>query len=325
MNSLTEIAHAIDHAENVLICGHVLPDGDSLGSMLALGLILEKRGKKVTMGGIDRVPAIYRFLPGVERYVEGEPPAGEYDTFIVIDCSVPERLGNGYYDLLSNGMVVINLDHHAGSKSFGTYMYIDPKAAAVGEIIFDLFNIMKADISLDAAICLYTAIVTDTGSFQYESMKPDTHRRVAKLLELGVPAAHINQELYEEKPKAVLDLLGMALGTLALSPCGRVCWMTVTRELLKNSGAEDEHTEGLVNYARSIRGVQVGILFRETDEGDLKISFRSKGCVDVNRLSAMFGGGGHPRAAGCVISGNLADIKEKVVNAAVLAAGGTNK
>ncbi|NLI11969.1 DHH family phosphoesterase [Pelotomaculum propionicicum] len=324
MNNLADIALAIDRADSVLICGHVLPDGDSLGSMLALGLALEKLGKKVTMGGADRVPAIYGFLPGVDRYVEGAPPAGEYDTFIVLDCSVPERLGKGYQEMLSSGVVVINLDHHAGSKSFGTYRYIDPAAAAVGEIIFDLFNLMKVDISLESAICLYTAIVTDTGSFQYENMQPDTHRRVAELLELGVPAAQINQELYEEKPKAVLDLLGLALGTLSLSPCGRVCWMTVTRKLLNISGAEDEHTEGLVNYARSIRGVQVGILFRETEGGDFKISFRSKGTVDVNRLSAMFGGGGHPRASGCVMSGNLADIQEKIVSAAVLAAGGIN-
>jgi phosphoesterase RecJ-like protein len=324
MNNLADIAQAIDQADNVLICGHVMPDGDSLGSMLALGLVLEKLGKKVTMGGADRAPAIYEFLPGVDRYVAGGPPAGEYDTFIVLDCSVPERLGSGYQELLSSGMVVINLDHHAGSKSFGTYRYIDPSAAAVGEIVFDLFNIMKVDIPIEAAICLYTAIVTDTGSFQYENMRPNTHRRVAILLEIGVPAAQINQVLYEEKPRAVLDLLGLALNTISLSPCGKVCWMTVTRKLLSSAGAEDEHTEGLVNYARSIRGVQVGILFRETEDGDFKISFRSKGIVDANRLAAMFDGGGHPRAAGCVMRGNLAEIQGKVVNEAVLAAGGIN-
>lgn len=325
MNDLTDIAVAIDQANSVLICGHVMPDGDSLGSMLALGLVLEKLGKKVTMGGADPAPALYGFLPGIDRYVAGGPPAGEYDTFIVLDCSVPERLGSGYQELLSSGMVIINLDHHAGSRFFGTYRYIDPAAAAVGEIIFDLFKIMGADIFLEAAICLYTAIVTDTGSFQYENMRPNTHRRVAELLEIGVPAAWINQELYEEKPRAALDLLGLALGTLSLSSCGKVCWMTVTRKLLRISGAEDEHTEGLVNYARAVRGVQVGLLFRETEDGDFKISFRSKGIVDANRLAATFGGGGHPRAAGCVMRGHLAEMQEKVVNAAVLAAGGMNQ
>lgn len=324
MNNLADIALAIDHAEHVLICGHVLPDGDSLGSMLALGLVLEKLGKRVTMGGADRAPSIYGFLPGVDRYVAGGPPAGAYDTFIVLDCSVPERLGSGYQELLSSGMVVINLDHHTGSRSFGTYRYIDPAAGAVGEIILDLFDLMKVDIPIEAAICLYTAIVTDTGSFQYENTRPHTHRRVAKLLEIGVPAAQINQKLYEEKPKVVLDLLGLALGTLSLSPCGKVCWMTVTRKLLSSAEAEDEHTEGLVNYARSIKGVQIGILFREIEDGDFKISFRTKGIVDANRLAAMFDGGGHQRAAGCVMRGNLAEIQGEVVKAAVLAAGGIN-
>lgn len=324
MNNLADIAVAIDRAERVLVCGHVMPDGDSLGSMLALGLALEKRGKKVTMAGTDPAPAIYDFLPGIERYMVGGPPEGKFDTFIVLDCSAPERLGNGYQELLSSNIVVINLDHHTGSKHFGKYRYVDPKAAAVGEIIFDLFNVMKVNITPEAAICLYTAIVTDTGSFQYDNITPDTHRRVAKLLELGVPAAQINLRLYEEKPKAALDLLGSALGTLSLSQCGKVCWMTVTRQLLRSSGAEDEHTEGLVNYTRSIRGVQVGLLFREIEDGGFKISFRSKNAVDVNRLAALFGGGGHPRAAGCIMQGSLNEIQEKVVNAAILAAGGTN-
>lgn len=322
MNRLADIAMAIQRAKRVLLCGHIMPDGDSLGSVLALGLTLEELGKKVTMAGPDPVPAIYHFLPGSERFLVGGPPEGIYDTLIVLDCSVPERLGKGYQDLLSRDTVIVNIDHHAGSTPFGTYRYIDPQAAAVGEIIFDLLHFMQVSITLETAICLYTAIITDTGSFQYDNTKPDTHRRVARLLEIGVPAAQVNIRLYEERPRAALLLLGAVLNTLSVSPCEKVCWMTVNRDILRDTGAGDEHTDSLVNYTRSIRGVQVGLLFRELSDGKYKISFRSKDTVDVNRLAALFGGGGHPRAAGCVMQGDLGEIQEKIVAASVKAVGG---
>ncbi len=322
MNSLADIAVVLRRAESVLICGHIMPDGDCLGSVLAMGLMLESLGKKVTMAGPDPVPEPYHFLPGVERFLVGETPDVEYDMLIVLDCSVPERLGRGYHELVTGDVVVVNIDHHASSTSFGTYRYIDPLAAAVGEIIFDLFKLMAVDISLEVAICLYTAIITDTGSFQYDSTTPHTHRRVADLLELGVPVAEINTRLYEEKSKSALLLLGAALDTLSISPQGKVCWMTVTREILSDTGAKDEHTDGLVNYARSIRGIEIGMLFHELSDGNYKISFRSKGAASVNRLAALFGGGGHKCAAGCVMQGELEDIRKKVVAEAILAAGG---
>lgn len=323
MSSLADIAAALKRAENVLICGHVMPDGDCLGSVFALGLVLERMGKKVTMAGPDPVPAIYDFLPGVERFLVGEPPEDRYDTLVVLDCSVPERLGKGYQDMVYRDMVVINIDHHASSKSFGTYRYIDPQAAAAGEIIFDLFDLMNIEIDLEVAICLYTAIFTDTGSFRYDNVKPDTHYRVAKLLEIGVPASLINIKINEEKPKEAVLLIGAAISTLSVSPCGKVCWMTVTRDILRDTGAGDEHVEGLINYAKCVRGVEVGLLFHEMADGRYKISFRSKGAVNVDQLAALFGGGGHQRAAGCVMQGELRRLKEKIIEAAVSASQGS--
>ncbi len=326
MNSLADIGEAVKKSNRVLLCGHVMPDGDCLGSVLALGLTLEKMGKKVTMAGPDPVPETYHFLPGLDRFFAGDPPEYEYDTFVVLDCSVPERLGKGYQDLLKKDLTVIYIDHHEGSQPFGDYRYTDTKAAAVGEIIFDLLNVMGTEITIEAAVNLYTAICTDTGSFQYDNTTPGTHRRVAMLLEMGVPATQINIHLYEEKPLAALHILGAALNTLTTSNCGRVCWMTITREILCKAGALDEHTDGLVNYARSIKGVQVGLLFREISENHFKISFRSKNSVDVNKLANLFGGGGHPRAAGCTIKGNLKNVQEQIVQAAIKAAwsGGTD-
>jgi phosphoesterase RecJ-like protein len=323
MNNLADIARALEKADNILVCGHVMPDGDSLGSVLAMGITLENMGKKVTMAGPDPVPEIYYFLPGIERYRVGLPPDGVFNTLVILDCSVPERLGDGFSELLSAGeMDVVILDHHASSSCFGKYRYVDPAASAVGEIIFDLIHEMGLEITLDVAVCLYTAIVTDTGSFQYDNTTPGTLRRVAKLMEIGVPAAQVNIRIYEEKPKAVFKLLCSALSTLNTSPCGKVSWMTVTRETLKQSGAEDEHTEGLVSYTKSIKGVEVGLLFREVEEGCYKISFRSKETVDVNRLAAQFGGGGHPHASGSMVWGELEEIKEKVVSAAIQAVRG---
>ncbi|OPX86228.1 MAG: Bifunctional oligoribonuclease and PAP phosphatase NrnA [Pelotomaculum sp. PtaB.Bin104] len=323
MSSLEDIARAISSAKRLLICGHIMPDGDCLGSVLALGTALEQIDKQVIMAGPDPVPQIYGFLPNIENFRVGEPPENSYDTLIALDCSVPKRLGSGYCDLpAKDHLTVINIDHHVGSDSFGRYRYIDPRAAAVGEIIFDLLELMGIKITLETAICLYTAIATDTGSFQYESTSPATHRRVARLLEAGVPVARINVNLYEEKARASSFLLGAALNTLSFSACGKVAWMTVTRELLRSLDAGDELTEGLVNYARGVRGVEVGLLFHELADGRIKISLRSKEAVDVRRLAALFGGGGHPRASGCEVTGDLAKIQAEVVAAAVSAAGG---
>lgn len=319
MTNLTDIADAIRRSKSLLICGHIMPDGDCLGSVLALGLSLEATGKKVVMAGPDPIPAIYEFLPGADRFQAGPPPDGAYDTFIALDCSVPGRLGKDYQEFLARKIVSINIDHHAGPGIMGTYCYIDTTAAAVGEIIFDLLKSMQVNISSEVVINLYTAIVTDTGSFQYDNVTPGTHRRVAELLELGVPGAKINVALHEEKPKAALVLLREALHTLTTTPCGKVCSMTVTRKMLKSTGAVDEHTEGLVSYCRSLKGVEVGLLFREILDGTYKVSLRSKHIVDVNKLAAQFGGGGHPRAAGCVLMGELREIQDKVTRAAVLA------
>lgn len=321
MTNLPDIAAAIRRSKSILICGHIMPDGDCLGSILALGLSLEAMGKKVVMAGPDPIPALYEFLPGAGRFQTGAPPDIDYDTFIILDCSVPERLGRGYQELLTQQKVIINIDHHAGSGIKGTYSYIDTGAAAVGEIILDLLKFMQINISFEAAINLYTAIATDTGSFQYDNVTPGTHRRAAELLELGVPGFQINVALHEEKPKAALILLREALHTLTMSPCGKVCWMMVTIEMLKKTGAVDEHTEGLINYCRSIKGVEVGLLFREVLEGTYRVSLRSKN-IDVNKLAAQFGGGGHTKAAGCVLKGDLKEIQDRVTREVVLATSG---
>ncbi|MBE0467116.1 MAG: bifunctional oligoribonuclease/PAP phosphatase NrnA [Candidatus Desulforudis sp.] len=315
--SLPAIAAELRRVKNPLLVGHVMPDGDSVGSTLALGLLLEKLGIAATMLSQDPVPAAYRFLPGVDRIHIGVVPDMSFDCVVLLDCSVPERVGEAVQPLLSRpGVKVLNIDHHVSALPFADYNYIDPSAAAVGEIIFDLATLLGVDLTPDIAACLYTAIVTDTGSFRYENTSAGTHRRVARLIENGLEVGSINTQIYDEKPLAAVKLLHLVLETLTLSECGRIAWLKLTTAMEEQCGAGRVEAEDLINYARVIQGVEVGILFREMPEGQVKVGFRSKRMVDVSVLASKFGGGGHPRAAGCMFEGKLADAVILVIAAA---------
>ncbi|MBM7854441.1 phosphoesterase RecJ-like protein [Desulfohalotomaculum tongense] len=315
-NNLAGVAGVLTSANSVILSGHVMPDGDSIGSTIALGLALEKMGKKVTLSSPHAVPEMYRFLPGAHRVHQGLPE-GEYDVFVVLDCSVPDRLGDRLQKLLDKDITVVNIDHHQTKETFAHVNYIDPKAAATGEIIYDLLVEMGVDLDLDIATNLYTAIVTDTGAFKYEGTTANTHRKAAALLECGVPGSRICKLLYDEKPIEVLKVLQAALPTLSISPCGKVAWISFDWQSRQRVGARDEHTDELVDYPRKIKGVEVAMLFREISPGSVKVSMRSNYYVDVNKLAAQFDGGGHKRAAGCLIQGEFNAVKERVIEAAI--------
>lgn len=318
MSSLQEISEVITRSPRLLICGHIVPDGDSLGSVAALGLTLEGMGKKVVMGSPDPIPEALTFLPGADRFVIGcdNLHHEDFDAFVVLDCSVPKRLGS-FRKFLENDLVIVNIDHHVSSESFAHYNYLDAGAAATGEIMTDLIDIMGIDINKDVATCLYVAMVTDTGSFQYENTSSGTLRKAARLMDTGIQSSSINVRLYEEKPIQNIQMMGAALEKLEISPCGRVAWSVVERDMLDRFSAKDEHTDGLINFLRTIKGVEVAMLFREIERGKYKIGFRSKGEVNVNLLASKFGGGGHIRASGCILTGNLQKITRDVVGEAV--------
>ena len=314
MSSLQEIAdHLVKDASRVLISGHIFPDGDCLGSVAALGIILEKMGKFVVMASPDPLPENLLFLPGADRFCTDLSLEGDFDTFVILDCSVPERLGNLRH-YLDQDLCVIGIDHHPNTEGFAHYTYFDPRAAATGEILIDLMDRMGAGLDRDVATCLYVAITTDTGSFQYENTSPETFRKAARLLETGIPAAAINIQLFDEKPLPTVQLLGAALERMKISSGGKVAWMVVEKQLLEKFSARDEHTEGLVNFIRAIKGVEVAILILELMKDKYKISFRSKAEVDVNRLAARLGGGGHARASGSIMYGEQQQVVESVLN-----------
>lgn len=317
--SLSKVAECLQQAKRVVISGHVMPDGDCLGSVAALGLSLEVLGKTVTLASPEPLPELYRFLPAADRFLIGSGAlSGDYDTFVVLDCSVPDRLGP-LRELLERNLMIVSIDHHASSYDFGSCTYIDTGAAATGEIIMDLLDLLGVSPRQEVAVCLYTAIATDTGSFRYQNTTPMTHRRVARLMELGIDVARLNVLLYDQKSLLHLRVLQAALQTLDLSPCGRVAWMSISRETLDSLGALEEHTDGLIDYVRSLKGVEVALFFREMVPGRWKVGLRSKGEVDVQRVAALFHGGGHVRAAGAVLEGEGDRIIKEVV-AAVLSA-----
>ncbi|MDA8233959.1 MAG: bifunctional oligoribonuclease/PAP phosphatase NrnA [Clostridia bacterium] len=315
MSSCQEVISALGKYDEIAVVCHVNPDGDCVGSMLGMGLILQAMGKKVTFISSDVIPGAYSFLPG-SQHIKGVDNLGGQQAVVFVDCTDPDRAGEQVARSVSGIPCIINIDHHVSNRQFGHLNLVDPEAAATGEIIYRLAKEIPLPLTKEIALCLYTAIVMDTGSFRYENTTGTTHRIAAELVDTGLNVFDINRNLYEDVPLTNLKVIQLGLAGLKTSSCGRVAWITLREEDMRKIDAGDEHIDGLINYTRMIKGVEVGILFRETGEGLIKISFRSKDRVDVNRLAGEFGGGGHPRASGCRIATSLAQAEEQVVAAA---------
>lgn len=313
---LTAIEKTLRQNEHFLLISHVNPDGDTLGSMLALALALETMGKDVIRYSPGGVPDCYRFLPGAERVVRSLPDRLP-PCAIAIDCGDLNRAGD-FAERSTEAGTLINIDHHPSNSGFGRINWIDPLAAAVGMMLYTLFKRMGVELTRDLAVCLYTAVITDTGSFRYSNTSPKVHEVTAELLKTGICPHEIAEEVFEKKPLSAVRLLQEALQTLEISEQGDVAWLTVTDEMIRRTGVDRLETEGLINYPRSIKGVEVALLFTEQAEG-VKVGFRSKRFVDVQKIARQFGGGGHVRAAGCLIRKSLGEVRNEVLNT-VLAA-----
>ncbi|PKM83586.1 MAG: bifunctional oligoribonuclease/PAP phosphatase NrnA [Firmicutes bacterium HGW-Firmicutes-13] len=312
---LEKIANLLRKENNYLIASHLNPDGDSVGSLLALGMALMGMGKKVTLTTIDPVPLKYRFLPGTDFIKEWkEVNSQEFNYLVVLDCSDLSRLEPLSRDLFVRERM-INIDHHVTNEFFAEYSYVNPRAGSVGEIIFQLLEQMKLKITYDMALCLYVAVCTDTGSFRYSNTSAGTHRTAARLLELGVEPSYMTEKIYENVTKEGILLIREALNTLSFDYGDKIAHITITNVIMNRTGAREEDTEGIVNYTRNIQGVEIGILFREICEWKTRVGFRSRN-IDVSKLAGMFNGGGHPRAAGCQVNKDLPEAKREVLKKA---------
>lgn len=305
----------IGEANRILFFLHVSPDGDSIGSTLAMVRALRHAGKQVIGVGVDPIPRIYHFLPGWDTlFVPWNEVEGEWDLACFLDCGDLERVGDGM-PVVKKAKRTLNVDHHTTNGAYGEYNYLDFSAAAVGELAFLLLRELGLPIDPQIATCLYTSIVADTGGFKYDSTGPRTHRIAAELLEAGVKPYEVASSIFENESMARLALLSQALATLQVDPGGKIAWIHVTREMLDRTGAGHEDVEGLVNYARSVSGVEVGLIFREAPDGKIRVGMRSRRMVDVGEIAKRFGGGGHARASGCGLAASLDEAQIKVLNA----------
>ena len=311
MSDLAEIILELQRCDTILISVHKSPDGDALGSQLALMRALEKLNKSVTAHNLDPVPEIYRFLPGSVKIKTGSPAEGRYDALVVLD-SEPNR--TGLFDGSYPSDTLIDIDHHITNELEWKLSWLDPDASATGEMVYRLIKGLGVTIDRDIALCLYTAIFADTGSFRYSNTSPASMRISAELIEAGADPWLVTENVYESYAYRRLKLLGNVLADLERSEDGRIAWVAVTSNLYQLTGSTAEDTENFVNFVRSVKGVEVAVLFRQTAAAQYKISMRSKGRVDLSGLARSLGGGGHKNAAGCVLSGTLEEVKKKVIS-----------
>jgi phosphoesterase RecJ-like protein len=308
---LPKIVTALKESASVAILSHVRPEGDTLGSALGCHLALRSVGKEVATFNPDPVPKNLRALPGAAEVTRMDRLPRPFDCYLVLDATDPSRVG-GLLNGVPPGSLVINIDHHVSNNRFGTYNWVDPEAAATGEMVYYLIDEMGIPLSREVATNLFVAILTDTGSFHYANTTPRALRVAATLIDAGAVPHEVAELLFDQRELEELRLLGMLLTRMQLSPDGAVAWIEVTRDIMDRETVARDMLEDLINYPRSLKGVKVALLFREEGEEGVRISLRSKGKVDVAAVARAFQGGGHRNAAGCTVAGSLPEVRERV-------------
>jgi phosphoesterase RecJ-like protein len=293
----SQIIEALHKANNVLLVSHVFPDGDALGSQLALAEILESLGMESYCYCQETVSAMYEFLPGSEKIKNELPGITQFDAAVAVDCGDRFRLGQAMDTLLQIHPFIV-IDHHAGHREFGDIGWVEADRSSTAEMIFDLALALNADVTYNAAYCLYTAIVSDSGSFKYDSTSAYTFQVASHLLNRGVIPSEVAGKLFDNYSANRLRLLEKVLGSLELYANGQIAIISATGEMFEASGAKREDTEEFINLPRALRSVKVAAFLKETPEGFIKVSLRAKGECDVSQVALKYGGGGHRNAAG---------------------------
>lgn len=315
------IVHLIKNSRRVLVATHTHPDGDAIGSLVALGLALKALNKNMLWYNESPIPAVYRFLPAVNRIVGYVDLPGSFDTAVVLDCGDLARIGKRA-DALAALPVVINIDHHVTNTGFGTARFVDTGACATAEIVYRLIGQLGVPVSPEMAVAIYTGILTDTGSFRFSNTNQASFEICQEMVGIGVNPYHVAQRVYGTYSLGRIKLLNLALDSIEISRNGKLSLMTLTREMLFETGTHPEDADGLINYARRIQDVKVAALIQEYFAGwdevspPFHVSLRSDGSVDVAAIAKRFGGGGHLNAAGFSLTSSLADIKSQLYSLA---------
>ena len=284
----------IKESKNIVLAAHINPDGDALGSSLSLYPILKKMGKNVKVFNVTKpLPMYLDFLPNFDKVTDKLPK--NYDLLISFDCGSFDRLG-----IEEKPPFLINIDHHISNTKYGDINIIDPKAASSSQVVYNMLKANNIEIPSESAVCIYTALVTDTGSFRYESVNDKVFEMAAELVKCGVKPDFVAKMLFQRDRLSRLRLLAKAYDTIELCCEGKVAFVEVTKEMMEITGAIKDDTDTIVNSVRAIASVEVACMLREDDDG-IKISLRSKNYADVSKIAVKYGGGGHIRAAGATI------------------------
>lgn len=315
--SARRVAEVLHAATRVLVLGHAGADGDVCGSSLGLAAALRELGKDVVVYNQERYPDAWRWLPGGSAVVTALGAKERFDCTVVVDAARPDRLGRDFPPPARRGTFVW-IDHHKIDPAPGDVSYVDPTAAAVGEQVAAVLDVMGHALSLDVAQCLYASLLADTGGFRYGNTSARAFRLAARLVEVGVDPWQMTERVYESQDAARMRLLGKVLSSMWLSPCGRAGLVEVRAHDMSHFGARDEHVQGLVNHVRGIKGVEIAVLLRELPDGTAVV-LRSRGNIAAGPIAAALGGRGHKNAATFTVEGDLASTRKRVVEV-VLAA-----
>jgi len=304
---LQQIVDAIRGRRRFVVSSHSRPDGDSIGSQLAMAYALRAIGKEVRVINADPAPPPLMAFPGVPAIEIAARVDGEFDAAIIMECGELTRTGVAGLDRF----FVINIDHHPGNTRYGQINWFDAGAAACGEMVFDLVRALDAPLSLEVATHVYLAILTDTGSFHYSSISPRTFDICRQTLEAGVDPVLVARNVYDSNNMGRLKLFGAVLSAMQIDPTGRIAIVYLDHEMARAAGGTYEDTEGLINLPLTVKEIQAVVFFKQVEGDQYRVSMRSKGDIDVGAVAKEFGGGGHKNAAGCTVTGAI-DALQKV-------------
>jgi phosphoesterase RecJ-like protein len=301
MTDLQQIVDAIRARRRFVISSHARPDGDSIGSSVAMALALEAMGKQSLVVHKDPAPPPLRSFPGVEQIRIADEVDGEFDAAIIMECGDLARTGVAGLDR----SFVINIDHHPGNSGYGQINWFDAGAAACGEMVFDLIVALGAPLTPEIATHIYLSILTDTGSFHYSSISPRTFDICRQALEAGVDPVLVARNVYDSNSMGRLKLFGSVLGAMQLDGTGRIAIVYLDHDMAREAGGTYEDTEGLINLPLTVKEIQAVVFFKQIEGDHYRVSMRSKGEIDIGAIAKEFGGGGHKNAAGCTVSGPI--------------------
>lgn len=320
---MDRIVQHLKTSRRVLLASHVNPDGDAIGSLIAMGLSLEQLGKQVVLYNESPIPAVYRFLPGVNRITNRAVDLPAHDTAVILDCGNLARIG-GIADRVEALKTVINIDHHVTNTRFGDLQAIDPEACATSEIIYRLLAPLGVSVDRAIATSLYTGIFTDTGSFRFSNTNRTAFSICDAMVRHGVDPYEVARHVYGTYSLGRIKLLNLALDSIEIAAGGKLSIMTLSQNMLAETRTQPEDVDGLINYARRIEDVRLAALIQEREANgngpgkSYHVSLRSDGSIDVAAIAAEFGGGGHASAAGYNVNATLAEIKAEIIRRVTL-------